>query len=211
MSTLTLRVDDGPEEPVLTILVDGRDLHDLDGDNVAHLARVMLDDHDAPLLPADPPRRVTLLVCTCGEPGCGRLDALVSREGDEVVWEAGELTFRFDAEPYEAEVRRAMADRSWETPRWTTARLLKAILRERAGELAALGYRFAWAAPSWDDETTMSVSVHDAGRRQLVLRMRTPERPPEEWATALVDELLAGPEGWDVTFRGGRWPEEAST
>ncbi len=59
------------------------------------------------------------------------------REGDRVIWEAWENTGNitavpvdicFDAAQYEAELARAAADRSWEEPVDTVARLLQQTL-----------------------------------------------------------------------------------
>lgn len=59
------------------------------------------------------------------------------REGDRVIWDAWESTsditalpgdIRFDAAQYEAELARAAADRSWEEPVDTVARLLEQTL-----------------------------------------------------------------------------------
>ncbi|HEX8002248.1 MAG TPA: hypothetical protein VF519_06100 [Mycobacteriales bacterium] len=61
VAALTLRVD--PERlhyPLLTILVDGRDLAEVVGDELKGCDPGALLDGDTPLLPADPPRAVTL-------------------------------------------------------------------------------------------------------------------------------------------------------
>jgi hypothetical protein len=158
---LGLRVvpGDDPDRPVLSVLVDGVPLTEVWG-----LALRGLDPdallEDGALLPAPLPRRVAVLVCSCGEPGCEAIAPLVDREGPYVTWrdarryvavfedataaaddvaaaDADEglpqydlADLRFDAAAYEAEVRRAAADRSWETPRRATARLLRERLRE---------------------------------------------------------------------------------
>lgn len=55
----------------------------------------------------------------CGVLGCGGISIRIARDGDRVVWEwldNGAITQRhaFDATLYDAEVRRAATDRSWE-------------------------------------------------------------------------------------------------
>ncbi|GGT84603.1 hypothetical protein [Streptomyces lateritius] len=66
------------------------------------------------------------------------------RDGDEAVWAdwrdpaTGDVDMpelRFDAGQYEAEVRRAGEDRSWEWPAGAVAQLLEAKLRRRAAWL----------------------------------------------------------------------------
>ena len=39
-----------------------------------------------PLLPTNPPRRVAILRCSCGDPGCHSLDALVREDRGVVIW-----------------------------------------------------------------------------------------------------------------------------
>jgi hypothetical protein len=122
------------------------------------------------------------------------------------VWRDADLWF--DAGQYEAEVRRAAADRSWETPARAAGRHLTALLRAEP-RLAALGYRLGWVAPHPETPGTFRVSVQDPGRRQVVVDLTAPEREPEEWAHDLAAAFLAAaPDGWDVTFRGG---EQAAT
>ncbi len=64
------------------------------------------------------------------------------REGDRVIWDAWENTSDvtalpadvcFSADQYEAELARAAADRSWEEPVDTIARLLEQTMRAAAG------------------------------------------------------------------------------
>lgn len=228
-STFALRFDSEPERPDypwVTILVDGRDLADLAGGYVGFDPTSILGA-DSPLLPEDPPQRVAVLRCTCGEPGCGCVAPVIGREGDAVVWrDARDYTgvfvspgesvgsldggspvglpeLRFDAARYEAEVRRASADRSWETPRRETARLLQEYLHESADELRALGYNLTWVACSSPVEGAFAVSLLDGRRHQLVVAVEAPERSPAEWAGDLAERLLrTAPGEWHVTFRG---------
>jgi hypothetical protein len=80
---------------------------------------------------------ITEPTCTAG--CCGALYVTMRREGDQVIWEAWENTsnitavpaaFRFDTTQYEAELARAAADRSWEEPVDTVARLLEQTLAD---------------------------------------------------------------------------------
>ncbi|MFE3501841.1 hypothetical protein [Kitasatospora sp. NPDC059160] len=84
---------------------------------------------------------VRLAWAGCGyEKCCGALYVTVGRDGEQVVWSGWRNSasrdvdlpeLRFAAGPYEAEVRRAEADRAWETTTGAVARLLEARLRSR--------------------------------------------------------------------------------
>ncbi|MEU8621614.1 hypothetical protein [Streptomyces sp. NPDC048623] len=133
--------------PEVRPVVDGQDLL-VDGSSHWRGAspRHLLDPDDRPLHADAVPREVRLAGGGCGvESCCGALYVTVVRDGDEVVWSgwrdpAGPgirlPELRFDAEPYEAEVRRATADRGWEWPACAVARLLEAALRRREDWLA---------------------------------------------------------------------------
>lgn len=125
---------------------------------------------DSVLLPQDRPRRIGIWRCSCGEAGCGVIAPVISGslDGRWITWSdprdyvgvftgplppRGDMgegtpwglpTYRFDREQYVTEVRRATADRSWETPRRVTARLLADLLR---GSRLPGEYVFRWAAP----------------------------------------------------------------
>ncbi|MFD3376528.1 MULTISPECIES: hypothetical protein [unclassified Streptomyces] len=90
-----------------------------------------------PLAVTEEPRRIMITEPTCTAGCCGALYVTMRREGDQVIWDAWENTsditavpmdFRFDAAQYEAELARAAADRSWEEPVDTIARLLEQTL-----------------------------------------------------------------------------------
>ncbi|GGO42525.1 hypothetical protein GCM10012287_03640 [Streptomyces daqingensis] len=112
---------------------------------------------DAPLTAGTEPHEVRLAEAGCTKGCCGALYVTVRRDGDHVIWSewrnpgenvVGLPEFRFDAEEYQAEVERAVADRSWEWPARTVARLLELDLRERSDWLARweceLGGVSAW-------------------------------------------------------------------
>ncbi|MEU3731421.1 MULTISPECIES: hypothetical protein [unclassified Streptomyces] len=92
-----------------------------------------------PLAVTEEPRRVMITEPTCTAGCCGALYVTMRREGDQVVWDAWENTsdrtavppdFRFDTAQYEAELARAAADRGWEEPLDTIARLLEQTLAD---------------------------------------------------------------------------------
>lgn len=233
---LTLRFDpdaDRPDYPVVSILIDGEDL--VAGTPQANFmgfdpAEIL--GTDSPLLPTTSPRRVAVYRCSCGEAGCGCIAPVISREGSDVVWrDARDFTgvfvgptidrdvpdggsplpiptLRFDAVGYEAEVRRAMGDQSWETERRATARLLGDYLQDERDFLRARGFVFQWAAPGWQEPETFEVSLLDPERFQVVVRLRAAEAEPSVWASTLADRLLGTePHHWEVSMRGNfAWP-----
>ncbi|MFJ6379271.1 hypothetical protein ACIQI7_04580 [Kitasatospora sp. NPDC092039] len=87
------------------------------------------------------PREVRLGWSGCGlEMCCGALYVTVRRDGEHVVWsdlrdsanqDFGLPELRFGAGQYDAEVRRAGADRRWQWPGGAVAQLLEEALRER--------------------------------------------------------------------------------
>ena len=130
---------------------------------------------DSPLLPQNPPRRVGVWRCSCGIEGCGVIAPIIagSENGEWVTWsdprdytgvfvgpypiDANPAdgrpwalpTYRFEMSQYVVEVRRAAANRSWESPRRATARLLTELLR--GSELPA-GLSFpSWAVAMYTD------------------------------------------------------------
>lgn len=134
-----------PDQPVVTVLVDGEDrLAGLGRTGFVGFHPAEILGPDQPLLPTDPPRRVAVYRCVCGIAGCGCVAPVIARDGGQVTWsDARDYTgvfdgptlepgyrpgpdegtvldlpvLRFDAHQYEEEVRRAGADRTWESDR----------------------------------------------------------------------------------------------
>ncbi|WP_017973914.1 hypothetical protein [Actinopolyspora halophila] len=126
-------------------LIDGRDVIEPEFDTGPCLEPDMLLGPDGPLLPTDHPREVMLAEAECTWGCCGAVCVRVRRDGDQVVWDRwhnpddddfSSAEVRFDSEQYEAELARAHAERSWEWPGRTVARLLRTRLR---AEPTALG------------------------------------------------------------------------
>lgn len=84
--------------------------------------------------------------CSCGEVGCGSLEVQIRRESDVVVWSAADTSrsARFHADQYDAEIERALQDRTWETPERMAARLISEAVDRAA--LAKKGFEFEWAS-----------------------------------------------------------------
>lgn len=173
---------------------------------------------DSPLLPQHPPRRVGVWRCSCGIEGCGVIAPVIAAtaDGEWVTWSdpcdytgvfVGPYpvgpdpangrpwplpTYRFAMSQYVAEVRRATADRSWESPRRATARLLTERLR--GSELPA-GLSFQRASP-WKDGYAVSYqrnSTDPDQSRQVVLLMTSDETDSALAAQDMADRLLATP------------------
>lgn len=195
----------------------------------------------SPLLAVDGAHDAVLLRCGCGEEGCGALIVQVRQAGDEVVWDHfrdgsahksdplshtydrlhGEpfdkLTeFRFDADAYRAELRRAHEDRAWESPERTTARILKGLLVDPERNLAGTGWTLVWAKPGATELMAakarravpgVSVSLRSGGR-QISLSYPWTVIDPILDARAIADTILNdSPGAWPVTFRGGQLRE----
>jgi hypothetical protein len=146
ISTLTLQhriPDDWAADPWAEVrpLIDGVDvLKEVHPEGVAPSCRHWTGPAESrPLAVTEEPRRVMITepVCTAG--CCGALYVTMRREGDRVIWDAWENTgtnaavpaaLSFDAAQYEAELARAAADRSWEEPVDTVARLLEQTLAD---------------------------------------------------------------------------------
>lgn len=118
-------------------IVDGRDIvADAFAAGPGHEPELLLS-RSGPLRATAAGRDVELAEARCGRGCCGALWVGVRRDGEEVVWEGrrdgdGPLPlpeFRFDAARYDAEIRRAEDDHSWEWPARTVARLLRERLR----------------------------------------------------------------------------------
>ncbi|MGK5734206.1 hypothetical protein [Streptomyces sp. URMC 124] len=150
--------------PEVRPLADGTDFLERD------YGGVICGDARTWLLPGGPfavgetPHEVELAAwCTCA---CRTLDVTMRREGDTVVWEwdepgssyAGYAEYadglRFDAGQYDAEVERAIKDRSWEWPSAAVARLLGDALRSDADRLDAWTCEVGavWSPPGTLDE-----------------------------------------------------------
>ncbi|MFC9679235.1 hypothetical protein [Streptomyces sp. NPDC056948] len=144
ISTLTLEhriPDDWAADPWAEVrpLIDGVDvLRGVHPEGVALSCRHWTGPAESwPLTVTKEPRKVMITEPTCTAGCCGALYVTMRREGDRVIWDAWENTsnitavpadIRFNAAQYEAELARAAADRSWEEPVDTVARLLEQTL-----------------------------------------------------------------------------------
>jgi hypothetical protein len=128
------------------LLGNGCDLIRLIDDEMMGLDPDDILSEASALFVAGPPRLATIGRCSCGDIGCGSIEAELSRKDDNVVWAIQDYSrvFTFDASQYESEIRRALADASWETPDRTAARLIRSIVDRDA--LARHGFQFSWSS-----------------------------------------------------------------
>ncbi|MFD5872558.1 hypothetical protein [Streptomyces sp. NPDC060322] len=151
-------------------VVDGRDiLAAVFEDGPAEDPRHLLGP-GTPLHATGAPREVRLAEAECTEGCCGAVHVTIRREGRHVVWNGwrnpddDELClpeFRFDADQYDAELRRAGADLGWEWPARRVARLLEARLRAHSDRLAAWTCELsAVSAWPWEPERIVVLLFH---------------------------------------------------
>jgi hypothetical protein len=228
---LELRLDrrpggrDGSGRPTLTILVDGEEIFarvDDDG-YVGWHPTLILNPDEAPLLPAQPARRVGLYgLDSLWGVGEGCIAALILDRGDQVAWTdirhyqgvyplppaegppagwgwlVGIPDLVFDAGQYRAEVARVSADLSWETDELRIDRLLRQHVRQGREHLAGLGWKLQFTALRRAGGSR--VVFLDLADEQIVVDLPAGQGTPEERARAMADFLLTTPSArWPVT------------
>lgn len=234
LSVLTLGfevVDDRPDWPVVTMQVDGHDPFAAVASGWRGFDPAQMLGSSSPLVPLDGDRRVAVYRCTCGEAGCGVIAPFIvlSPDGKRISW----VDFRdyvgvfvgpaepesadhegtkwnlpdlhFDRDQYLAEVARASADRSWETSRRRTARLVSEhLLRRELVVPPDLVLRGVSPAFGQDGVSLNFLRVgHDRGLHveQQLLRLRSDDPDPDRAADDIVGQLLAvAPADWASTF-----------
>lgn len=156
------------------------------------------------LLATAEPRRVVVARCTCGEPGCGSTEALITRDGDAVHWDwYVDVPFdhgvSFDAAAYDAAIEHLAADQSWQRPVDTVSRLvLEGVDRDG---LSSIGLELSWAAADHRDPDKFLVALFaPAEEFQVFLRFQLRGRPPEEVADEVMRRLRTSPRSWSATF-----------
>jgi len=234
LSVLSLRfqiVGNRPDWPVVRVLVDGQDPFAAAVSGWRGFDPEKMLGPDSPLRPADLGRRVAVYCCSCGEPGCGVIAPVIvpSPDGRRVSWVdfrdyvgvfAGPVTesvntdegrpwdlpdLHFDRQQYVAEIERASRDRSWETGRRRTARLLYERLNP-LGLVLPPDLGLDWAAPAWNEDRVALMFQHiiRAPRfeiRQQMLRLTSTLDDPDQAAEDMARQLLStSPDDWAGSF-----------
>jgi hypothetical protein len=150
------------------------------------------------------PRRVLVARCTCGEPGCGSTEALITRDDGVVHWDwYVDVPFdhgvSFDAATYDAAIEQLAADRSWQRPVDTVSRL---VLEDMDRDLlGAAGLELSWAAVDHRDPDKFLVALFTPTEKfQVFLRFQLRRRSPEEVADEVIRRLRTPPRSWSATF-----------
>jgi hypothetical protein len=156
------------------------------------------------------PREVRLAAAECSEACCGALYVTIRRDGDQVVWdgwrnpdaEEVELSpVRFEAAPYAAELTRVGADRSWEWPARTVARLLEGRLRRAPQGLARWACELDAVAARPGEPDRVYVYLLHPGRdaitrgepwQQIEVVVPVSGDDPDAQATSAAARLAAG-------------------
>lgn len=154
------------------------------------------------LIAADQPRRVPIAKCACGEYGCAGTDITITRSGEVVSWEWSrdkpmDRSVHFTAADYDAEVVRAGADYSWETPERTVGRLvLSSVNREHLHDQEL---RVAHLSDSSDEHFSVELDY----RNEYQIWVETPwlSRTPEQLAEAVCQTLAQPPATWKTSWR----------
>src|SRR3990172_11354240 len=151
-----------------------------------HPADVLLADR---LLPDDGQKQVTIARCECGEVGCGSVSAVLSRRAGSVLWRIqtghDDVAVSFEAAAYEREVRRALADTSWETPDRTAARLLAPLVDREA--LTPYHLTFCWSSGRIRANTFSASLLLQPGPFQLLVHLPWRDASPTEIAQSMAN------------------------
>jgi hypothetical protein len=241
LSEFSLRFEviaDRPDWPVVSVLVDGRDPFAAAAPGWRGFDPAKILGSDSPLLPVDRGRRVAVYCCSCGEPGCGVIAPVIfpSPDGRRVSW----VDFRnytgvfddpvthslddddegmpwelpdlhFSREQYVAEIDRASRDRSWETSRRRTSRLLHERLQPLKPVLPP-GLGLAWASPAWGEDGVALlfqrvIGVPQPAADQQILWLTSALSDPDQAAEDMARQLLSTPPAdWVDSF--GQTPED---
>lgn len=233
LSTLSLQfevVDDRPDWPVVRVLVDGQDPFAAVAPGWRGFDPAKMLGPRSPLLPADQGRRVAVYCCSCGEPGCGVIAPVIVPSpdrrrvswtdfrnyvgvfvgpvrsvggGEGRPWDLPDL--HFGREQYVAEIERASRDRSWETDRRRTARLVYERL-EPLGLVLPPDLGLAWVSPAWSEDgvTLMFQRLIRAPLfevLQQMLRLTSTLADPDQAAEDMAQRLLStSPDDWVDSF-----------
>jgi len=235
VSVLTLRfhvLDGGPDWPVVGVYVNGEGPFEKVAKGWQGFDPAEILGASSPLVPDDAGRRVAVYRCSCGVAGCGVIAPVIVASPDRkrISWvdfrdytgvfggpvepEAGDhegtpwdlRDIHFDHDQYVAEVQRATSDRSWETPRRRTARLLEEHLRPLDLVLPPT-LTMRWVGPAWKQEgvvLSFEATIAEGDKwhhSQQMLRLTSARADPAGAADDMAEQLLStAPDDWVRAF-----------
>ncbi|WP_328321094.1 hypothetical protein OHA70_23510 [Kribbella sp. NBC_00382] len=217
--TLEFETPGVPDWPVLSIRVNGESPFAKVAKDWQGFDPGKMLGRPSPLIPDDAGHRVALYRCSCGEAGCGVIAPFVvaspdrkriswvdfrdyvgvftgptapmAADHDGKPWQLPDL--HFDYAQYVAEVQRATADRSWETPRRKLARLLDERLTPMNLTLPP-DLPLTWVTPAWKAE---GVVLSFSGTSQQLLHLNSTQADPAQAAEDITHQLLStSPHNW---------------
>lgn len=223
--------DTGPDFPVVRVVVDGKDPFAAAAPEWRGFDPERMLGPGSPLLPVDLGRRVAIYRCSCGGAGCGVIAPSIvpSPDGRHISWvdfrdyvgifadPLAESVDEHDGQPWPlpdlhfardqntAEIERATRDRSWETARRKTARLLYEHLAPM-GLVLPPNLGLARTEPAWHEEGVTLMFEHQGRAPHLALqqqrlRLTSEHHDPERAAEDMAKRLDATcPGDWASTF-----------
>ena len=227
---VVVRPGETPDRPEVDLLVDGADPFEAVAEEWRGFDPDDILGSDSPLIPVAPAARIAVRLCSCGIAGCGVIAPLIAvTDGGGIVewsdfndytgvfntpvatvepapddatpWNLPPL--RFNRAQYVEEIQRAAADRSWETPRRATARLIRSDLVRRG--LSVPGAHLDWVAPREDRGYEFSFTTNASSWRdfrQILLRLESVHPKPSDAARDIVRQLAdVPPDAWAERFR----------
>jgi hypothetical protein len=144
------------------------------------------------------PHKATVARCSCGVVGCGSIEVNIERSADEIKWSWSEAkspqALRFLAISYDDELRRALADTSWETSDRTAARLVANQVDREA--LTSHGLAFAWASGRVRKGAFSASLRLEPGPYQILVHVPWHGESPEAIARKCAKILREQPSNW---------------
>lgn len=197
-------VPDAPVEDIVEVYVDGVELT-AKGAGLAMPAWDVLGLSHA-FAATNEPRTVPFARCGCGVYGCGSTDVTITRDGSIIRWQftietPGVTDVAFDADAYDTELARSLADHSWERPSVTAGRLVRERLDHEA--LASRGLTLLWASQRFDDPHRFEVClalVEGEARYQLFVGHHDDFADPERAAQRMLAKLRGPFTEWSAQW-----------
>jgi len=233
---LEIHPHENPDWPVVRIVVNGTDPFETLAPGWLGFDPDEILGSRSPLLPGTDDRRIAVYRCSCGEAGCGVIAPMITQTGDEtyILWRdfrnyTGEFfrprpinpgadlaglgrrwsipDLRFDTRQYVEEIARVSQNRTWETPRRQTARLLHDQLTPLALSLPP-DLPLRGVVPAWEGDGIVLQFGHehaDGRLDQEELRLTSTHNDPVDAALDMADQLRSiPPKEWHHRFADNR-------